>query len=289
LNVTNFFITITFYSVMSMPSHDLTKIFHTFSCSGDKFSTETSELIVETPLEIVINRKKHVLIMFTPKMIKELVFGYIFTEGLINDIKEIEACIISLAKKEGGEQLICAKVSIPSLKSGSLLPDRKREISYSGSGISGTKEYYGLKHGLRRVKSRHRFSMDILKKFSQRLEEFQPLYQRTGGAHAAVLYDSNGNAILHSEDMARHNALDKVIGSTLIKGIPCNDKILVSSGRASLDMIRKSARAGFPVFVAMSRPTSMAVEAAEFCNITLIDLARDTNRIYSNGHRIKGF
>ena len=260
---------------MSMPSHDLTKTFHSFACSGDELSSETSELIVETPLEIVINRKKHVLIMFTPQMIRELVVGYIFTEGLISNITEIEECIVSLVRKEDGEQVIYAKVTIPSLK--------------SGSGISWTKKYNGLKDGLKRVESRHRFSMGVLKGFSQRLEEFQPLYKRTGGAHAAVLYDFDGKAILHSEDMARHNALDKVIGSALIKGVPCEDKILVSSGRANLDMIRKSARAGFPVFVVMSRPTSKAVEAAEFCNITLIDLARDTNRIHSHVHRIKGF
>lgn len=260
---------------MSMPSHDLTKTFHSFTCSGDELSSETSELVVETPLEIVINRKKHVLIMFTPQMIRELVVGYIFTEGLISNITEIEECIVSLSRKEDGEQVIYAKVTIPSLK--------------SGSGISWTKKYNGLKDGLKRVESRHHFSMGVLKGVSQRLEEFQPLYKRTGGAHAAVLYDFDGKAILHSEDMARHNALDKVIGSALIKGVPCEDKILVSSGRANLDMIRKSARAGFPVFVAMSRPTSKAVEAAEFCNITLIDLARDTNRIHSHVHRIKGF
>ena len=74
---------------MSMPSHDLTETFHSFVCSGDELSSETSELIVETPLEIVINRKKHVLIMFTPQMIRELVVGYIFTEGLISNITEI--------------------------------------------------------------------------------------------------------------------------------------------------------------------------------------------------------
>ena len=258
-----------------MPSHDLTKTFHSFACSGDEPSSGTSELIVEAPLEIVINRKKHVLIMVTPQMIRELVVGYIFTEGLINNVTEIEECIISLAQKEDEEHVIYAKVMIPSLK--------------SGSRIFRKNEYYGLKNGLKRVKSRYHFSMDVLKGFSRRLEEFQPLYKRTGGAHAAVLCDFNGNVIIHSEDMARHNTLDKVIGSTLIKGIPCEDKVLVSSGRANLDMIRKSARAGFPVFVAMSRPTSKAVEAAEFCNITLIDLARDTNRIYSHVHRIKEF
>jgi len=131
--------------------------------------------------------------------------------------------------------------------------------------------------------------MDMLNRVSRRLETFQPLYTRTGGSHAAVLFDSKGKQIVHCEDMGRHNALDKVIGSKLIKGISAEDKVLVSSGRASLEMILKTARAGFPVFVAMSRPTSRAVEAARFYNITLIDLSKNTNRIYTHVRRIEGY
>ncbi|MCP4664747.1 MAG: hypothetical protein GY849_00135 [Deltaproteobacteria bacterium] len=142
---------------------------------------------------------------------------------------------------------------------------------------------------MHRVKSRHRFSMDILKGVCRNLETFQPLYQKTGGAHAAVLFDSQGDPILFCEDMGRHNALDKVIGGALIQGISCEDKMLVSSGRASLEMILKAARAGMPLFAALSRPTSKAVEAAKFYNITLLDLAKNNNRIYSHARRIEGF
>ena len=103
------------------------------------------------------------------------------------------------------------------------------------------------------------------------------------------LLDSEGNLLVCSEDMGRHNAVDKVIGAALIRELSFQDKIIVTSGRASLEMILKTARAGIPVFVAMSRPTSRAVEAAKFYNITLLDMARDSNRIYSHVRRIKGF
>ncbi len=146
-----------------------------------------------------------------------------------------------------------------------------------------------MKKGLGRVKSTHRFTMEVLKLLPERLNEHQPLYQKTGGAHAAVLFNTQGDPLLYSEDMRRHNALDKVIGAALIKGISFQDKILLSSGRASLEMILKTARAGIPVFVAMSRPTSKAVEAAKFYNITLLDMAKNSNRIYSHARRIKGF
>jgi FdhD protein len=131
--------------------------------------------------------------------------------------------------------------------------------------------------------------MEMLKGLPAELKQLQPLYRKTGGAHAAVLFDAVGTPIVHAEDMGRHNALDKVIGAGLLCGIAPEDKVLVSSGRASLEMITKTARAGFPLFIAMSRPTSRAVEAAKFYNITLIDMAKDTNRIYSHVRRIHGF
>ena len=211
------------------------------------------------------------------------------TDGLINDISEIKKCIISPVQKEDGGQVIEAKVTIVSKNLDLLSKPSSKRISYSSCGICGKEDYCDLSRGLNRVKSRHRFSMEILKKLPAKLKPFQPLYRETGGAHAALLFDSNGKIVFHSEDMGRHNALDKVIGLTLINGISTDDKILVSSGRASLEMILKTTRIGFPVFVAMSRPTSGAVEAAKFYNITLIDMAQHSNRIYSHARRIDGF
>ena len=272
-----------------MPPNELSKAFRSFAYSKDSFLPKTSTLLVESPLEIVINQQKHILIMFTPEMTKELVIGFIFTDGLISDISEIEECIISQTQKEDGGQVIEAKVSISSQYLDGQANDFSKRISYSSCGICGKENYYDLSRGLNRVKSQRRFSMEILKGLPAKLEKLQPLYSGTGGAHAAVLFDSTGKTIFHCEDMGRHNALDKVIGLTLINGISTDDKVLVSSGRASLEMILKTARIGFPVFVAMSRPTSSAVEAAKFYNITLIDMAQHSNRIYSHARRILGF
>ncbi len=271
-----------------MQSNNSSKAIHFFTQMGDTFSRESSELIVEAPLEIVINQQRHILIMFTPQMIRELVTGFIFTEGLISKVSEIEECIISSGQRGDGEQVIEAKVTISSNRVFSTGTNEKR-VSYSSCGICGKENYYDLKNGLGRVKSRQRFSMGNLKKFLPRMQMFQPLYERTGGAHAAILLDKEGNPILHCEDMGRHNALDKVIGYTLTRDITCEDKILVSSGRATVEMILKTARAAIPVFVAMSRPTSRAVEAAKFYNITLMDMAKGSNRIYSHARRIEGF
>jgi len=264
------------------------RTFRTFTLNRGRIFPQSTDLTVEAPLQIIINDQPHTLVMFTPYHVKELVVGFIFTEGLITEIKDITGFSVGAERRKDGDDIIEARVNIapqtpfPSAVSG-------RRISYSSCGICGTENYDHLRDRLRRVKSRHRFSMEMLKQASSGLKAFQPLYTRTGGAHAAVLFDSNGNKILHAEDMGRHNALDKVIGASLIQGIVPEDKVLVSSGRASLEMILKIARIGFPVFVVMSRPTSRAVEAAKFYNVTLIDMARDTNRIYSHARRIEEF
>jgi len=259
-----------------------------FTYSEGKISSASSHLILETPLEIIINGETSTLIMFTPGMTRELVTGFVFTEGFIDKISDIQECTISSVGKEDEEELIEARVTIPSI--GSIMPATKStRTSYSSCGICGKDNYYDLKRGLGRVKSKHRFSMEVLGRLPVTMERHQPLYKKTGGAHAAVLLDSKGNPLICSEDMGRHNAVDKVIGAALMQNLPFQDKIIVSSGRASLEMILKTARAGIPVFVAMSRPTSRAVEAAKFYNITLLDMAKDSNRIYSHVRRIEGF
>jgi FdhD protein len=264
------------------------RTFRTFTLNHGSILPTLTDLTVEVPLQIVVNDQPHTLVMFTPHKIRELVVGFIFTEGLITDFKEITGLSVCETSREDGDEIIEARVEIVAKAAFSSVVSGKR-ISYSSCGICGTENYYHLRDRLRRVKSRHRFTMNMLKQAADGLKAFQPLYTRTGGAHAAVLFDSKGNQVLHAEDMGRHNALDKVIGASLIQGIPSEDKVLVSSGRASLEMILKIARIGFPLFVVMSRPTSRAVEAAKFYNITLIDLARDTNRIYSHARRIEGF
>ncbi|KPK14323.1 MAG: hypothetical protein AMK69_29075 [Nitrospira bacterium SG8_3] len=250
-----------------------------FTYLDGKISSASSHLILETPLEIIINEEMSTLIMFTPDMTRELVTGFVFTEGFIDKISDIQECTISSIGGEDGEELIEARVTIPS----------ETSMMTATKSICGKDNYYDLKKGLGRVKSKYRFSMEVLGRVPKRLEESQRLYKKTGGAHAAVLLNSAGNLLVCSEDMGRHNAVDKVIGAALMQKLPFQDKIMVTSGRASLEMILKTARAGIPVFVAMSRPTSRAVEAAKFYNITLLDMARDSNRIYSHVRRIEGF
>jgi FdhD protein len=259
-----------------------------FTHTGGRILPVLSHLILEIPIEIIVNDRASTLIMFTPVMARELVTGFVYTEGLINEISDIDECLITPLGEEDDEQIIQARVKIPSIRS-NLSEKKEVRTSYSSCGICGKDNYDDLQRGLGRVKSKKKFSMAILKRLPQTLERHQPLYKKTGGAHAALLLDSDGKLLVCAEDMGRHNAVDKVIGAALMKEISYHDKILVSSGRASLEMILKTARAGIPLFVAMSRPTSRAVQAAKLYNITLLDMAKDSNRIYSHVRRIEGF
>jgi len=250
-----------------------------------------TDLIVEAPLQIIVNDQPHTLLMCTPHMVQELTIGFLFTEGLIagpGEIINLDVRDARADRRENQNDMIEVRVRVPS-RGPALTRITGRRISYSSCGICGTETYDHMKEGLGRVQSRTRFSMEMLRKVSTALKAFQPLYRKTKGAHAAVLFDAEGGRILHAEDMGRHNALDKVIGALLVQRISPRDKVLVSSGRASLEMILKTARIGIPVFAAMSRPTSRAVEAAKFYNLTLVDLAKDSNRIYSHARRIEEF
>lgn len=247
---------------------------------------EKADLIVETPLEITINEGRRIFIMFTPGMVRELMVGFLFTEGLIKAPADLLACDIRDGDAGNGDEPVRAGVTLAGDRAGEALADVPR-MSFSSCGICGKENFHEMKKGLGRVKSRRRFDMEVLLSFSSMMKKFQPLYEQTGGAHAAILLDGPGNIVARGEDMGRHNALDKVIGRMLLDGIPCEDKVIVSSGRASLEMILKCARAGIPVFVAMSRPTSRAVEAARFYNITLVDMAKGSHRIYSHARRLE--
>lgn len=264
------------------------KTLRAFTYLRDVFTAVPTDLLIEAPLEIIVNGESRVTIMCTPGRTRELVYGFVFTEGWVHDTEEIDECTIVPARKGNGEEVIEARVGLSNAAGGTPGRSEKR-ISYSSCGICGTTRFADLKRSVQRVRSRQRFSMDVLISCPARLSELQVLYGKTGGSHAAVIFDPEGHPVFHCEDMGRHNALDKAIGYCLMHAVPREDKIVVSSGRASLEMILKTARAGFPVFVAMSRPTSRAVEAAKFFNITLIDMAKDSNRIYSHARRIEGF
>jgi FdhD protein len=131
-------------------------------------------------------------------------------------------------------------------------------------------------------------SRAVLLALPDRLRSGQSAFERTGGLHAAGLFDPQGRLVVLREDVGRHNALDKVVGSQVLAGtLPLHDRILMVSGRVSFEIVQKAAVAGIPIVCAVSAPSDLAVRLAERLGVTLVGFLRgDGFNVYANDARI---
>jgi len=160
-------------------------------------------------------------------------------------------------------------------------------IITSSCGLCGHENIQALLESLKRLDCPMKMPLDVLFRIPERVRESQVLFSQTGGAHAAALFDTKGNLLAVREDVGRHNALDKLLGYALLSGIATGESGIFLSGRVSLELIIKVARARVPLVAAVSAPTAAAVQASDCLGITLCGFVRGNEvSVYTNGWRV---
>lgn len=230
---------------------------------------KTDYAIVEKAITIKIEGIGQFTLMCTPNNIKKLAVGFLYTQGIIKNLEDIN----NLSQTKNIVTIILKNPK--SLDNTSLVKATSGAISNSVNPEELT------------IAPTLFVSHNTLFSVMQALQIKQKLFKITGGAHAAAIFDANGKIIACCEDIGRHNALDKVIGECLLTKKNLHSCGVALSGRVSFEMVNKAAKAGIELIIAVSAPSSLAIQLSEQYNVTLCGFARDRNmNIYSHPMRI---
>jgi FdhD protein len=227
--------------------------------------------------------------MRTPGNDFELAVGFLFTEGMVkqpDDVRTVKYCELV----EGEEQKYNI-VTVALSRAFDMALARRAMVTSSSCGICGTESIDQLLQETTPVdrESGPVITAETLMKIADAVRKSQPTFDRTGGLHAAALFDSTGTISMVREDIGRHNAVDKVIGaSVMAKTVPLTQHGLFCSGRLSFEIIQKAVMARIAFIAAVGAPSSLAVETADVLGITLVGFLRDGKaNVYTHAHRIE--
>jgi len=243
-------------------------------------------VVVEEPLEIRVQGEPFQVLMRLPGLEKELALGFLHTEGIVRDLKEVEGMQFCGSATD--------PVLPPNVVDVRLAPAaqarrgrRHLEVAYSSCGLCAKEAVVEICEKVPPVASTLTLSPQDLLALMARLPEAQTLFHQTGGTHAAALAAPDGGVFLMAEDVGRHNAMDKVIGRALLERRRPGDMVALLSGRLSFEMALKAARAGIPILAGVSAPTTMAVSLATALNLTLVGFARTSSfNLYTHPERL---
>jgi len=239
----------------------------------DKNSVSSShhKLISEKPLKIIIQDKLYSIIMRTPGDELPLAAGFCLSEGILDKADDIES--LSFSDQPDGNEVILSLTEprkneiIQLVEKFSLSSKKEFNIAYSQIIRNHFQKFYPVKKD--DIKLDFRNALNCL----ENLSSIQPLRNSTRSSHAAAIYSSGFGLLSISEDVGRHNALDKTIGRLFLDNTLYKAALLILSSRISCELVQKAARAGIPVILAISRPTLHAVKLASQLNITIACLA----------------
>jgi FdhD protein len=250
--------------------------------SGLERRCDTRALAVEAPVNLVYGSVPHAVMMATPADLEDFAYGFSLTEGIVESAEEIRA-----TRVESGADGLRLHVDLAPGRLREHLA-RKRAISgRTGCGVCGIEDLADLPRAERRDAAEVRVALPAIARALSGLDEAQFLGAETRAVHAAAWARLDGTLAAVREDVGRHNALDKLIGALMRSGVAPDQGFLVITSRCSFEMVEKAARLGAAVIVAISAPTSLALERAEAHGITLCAIARaDTVTVFSGAERL---
>ncbi len=262
--------------------------------SGGQWSEAPDAVVTEEPLQLLLDGKELSVVMRTPGQDIELTAGLLFAEGIVRSAADIRTVRISA---ESGETEAGLRVDASIVESNQVdvhlaeAPRRKPErsmLSSSACGVCGAVMIEDLRRDLARLPAGPAIDPALLPGLVERLRSGQGVFERTGGLHAAGLFNAGGELVCMREDVGRHNAVDKVVGRMLLDGrLPARDTLLVVSGRAGYEIVQKSINAGIPVLAAVGAPSSLAVALSREFNQTLVGFLRGERfNVYSAPDRL---
>jgi FdhD protein len=246
-----------------------------------ELTTTHDQLAEEVPVALIYNGISHAVMLATPQNLEEFALGFSLTEGILRDKTELYGVEVNM--QDNGIEL---HVEIATERFVSLKARRRSMAGRTGCGLCGAEsldQVFQLPQSNLSVQTM--LSMRSVFKAHDTLREKQTLQQLTGATHACAWADATGNIQFIREDVGRHNALDKLIG--VLHQHHVHGGFILTSSRASYEMVQKIAMVGFEVLAAISAPTGLAVRIAEEYGITLLGFVREQQYVaYSHANRI---
>jgi FdhD protein len=257
---------------------------------GGTRAAESDRAATEEPLEVRLHNRPFAVIMRTPGADRELAAGFLLAERVIasaDDLGTIVHCTDAAADHpENVVNVTLADGSASALER--LLAGRRQVTTNSSCGMCGRRTIESLAVDVARVSAVWRVPAALIASLPDQLRARQAVFDETGGLHAAGLFARDGSLIDVAEDVGRHNAVDKIVGRMLMReALPLSDHILCVSGRTSFEIVQKAIIAGIPLVAAVSAPSTLAVDLAQECGVTLVGFIRgDSFNIYAHPQRV---
>jgi len=246
--------------------------------SGGMGSESTDLVVTESPLTIYLNGDEVVTLLCTPEKLDCLAVGFLESEGLLTSRDEVTKLVVEEAKGRVWVELSSGRKVAKDMIGRRLIP--------SGCGRGAL--FYNIVDAASRpkVSSGVTIKVDAVSRLIREFQQRSYLYRTTGGAHSAAICDGE-QIVIFCDDIARHNAVDKVFGQCLLSGVAAADRVLLTSGRISSEILLKAAKRGVPLVVSKSAPTSLSLRLAEEVGVTVVGFVRGSRlSVFANAWRV---